>query len=317
MKLRNRKQKSVSQSRQTSTVYTQRSPVMRYYRPTDRAADTNNKPSIRLKDKNSRNSRLASSSFVSSLMNWVILGAICVLLAANSTLSNAPTIQLGNKEATAYRSPEAYKQGIAKLIDESLVNRSKLSFRSVRFEEELQKLFPELTNATAIVPLVGRNLHVELDMVTPLVRVISSQDTRIGVIGQNGRLLLLEPLSVYQETTFSPEELPSLILQPDLPLTVGQEVLTESEMELFRLLLTEFDGSTDYLPLPTQFEYTLTTREIRVRFEGVGYYAKLTPESDVRLQVGALIATLKRLYETNTQPKDYIDARVESRVFVK
>ena len=83
------------------------------------------------------------------------------------------------------------------------------------------------------------------------------------------------------------------------------------------LLISEFDGSTTYRHKVKSIEFDVQKREIRVRFEGVGYYAKLTPERESRVQVGALVSALRSTGEQGSLPTEYIDVRVDDRVFVK
>jgi hypothetical protein len=64
-------------------------------------------------------------------------------------------------------------------------------------------------------------------------------------------------------------------------------------------------------------EFDVKKREIKVRFKNETYYAKVTPEEEGRLQVGALHKTIQELKEQRTPAAEYIDVRVQDRVFVR
>ena len=89
------------------------------------------------------------------------------------------------------------------------------------------------------------------------------------------------------------------------------------ETELIQTLRNEFDGSSSIRPQVNSILFDVEKREMQVRFNKASYFARVTPERDSREQVGALVATIAQLDEDNDTPNEYIDVRVEGRVFVK
>jgi hypothetical protein len=235
-----------------------------------------------------------------------------VLIILNTTISSV-SLKVQDSSLSSYRTFEDYNYGLQKILDESIFNKSKLTLRTSKLENSIKEAFPEVSKATVIIPLAGRKLKVGLQMDQPLLRLVY-QDNRQGIVGESGRLLVLTDKKVVLSSFSS---LVSLIIEPNLEFVQGNQVLTTTEIELISLLLREFDGSTTYKPKTLLINFKVEKREIQVNFEGKAFFAKLTPERDAKLQIGSLVATLKQLNEQGSEPSEYLDVRVEERVYVK
>lgn len=184
---------------------------------------------------------------------------------------------------------------------------------SSSFETKIKTMFPEVESAVVVTPLAGRRLQVGLELEKPLARLNQALSNSQAVLSYSGTVVLEDDATLINEKF---AQIPSISI-PNITYSVGDQILTSSEAGLIRLLINEFDGSTPYRHKVKSIEFDVQKREIRVRFESVSYFAKLTPERESRVQVGALVSALKSMTEQSSLPTEYIDVRVDDRVFVK
>jgi len=286
-------------------------PVTRYYK-------SSVKPSNSVKNNNAhkKSGEIISilNEFIRKLPQRIFLLAIVALLIINTTVSSNVSVKIQDiSNQNTYRPLSDYNDGINQLMNESVLYKSKFTLSSTTLESKIKELFPEVVDATVVVPLTGRKLQVGLRLGNPLIRLRLKTDKQ-GIVGENGKLLILTGTNTILES-FS--TLPSLVVEPNVDFEQGSQVLTSAETSLVSLLLAEFDGSEPYRYAISSITFQVEKREMQVNFEGKSFFAKLTPERGVRGQVGALLATLKNLQEQGALPGSYIDVRVEDRVFVK
>ena len=289
-------------------------PIMRYYRP---AVGGNNQRTNTDKTKSKNNFRSAPdgsrTSIFGLIYRWFGIIIIIFLVVANTTVSDAIVKINANNQSDMYRSLEEYSEGINSIFKSSVKNRSKFTLNSTTFEAKIKSEFPEVKGAMVVTPLAGRRLQVGLVLEQPLARLNQSLSNTQAVLSESGTVVLEDDATVINEQF---AKIPSLSI-PNINYSVGDQILTSSEAGLIKLLVTEFDSSTPYRHKVKSIEFDVQKREIRVRFDGVGYFAKLTPERESRVQVGALVSALKSVSEQGGLPSEYIDVRVDDRVFVK
>jgi len=237
---------------------------------------------------------------------------IGIVLVMNIGL-NSVGVKIGDNGAVIYRERSEYVDAVQSAFRASLLYKSKLTFNSSKFEQRVMDGLPELSGAVAVVPLAGTKLQVGLEFAQPVLRV-RLDNLRQGIVGEGGKLLYEANTS---EVLSKFSKLPLMNLEPAVRMSVGDQLLTSEEVELIELLMVEFDGGDEHRPTIDSFTHDIEHRELQVRFHGTtGYFAKLVPGNNPRAQVGALVATMKNLFETNSLPTSYIDVRVDGRVFV-
>ncbi len=317
MKLRIKRKIKEPVGRRVSEVGTNRAaPIVRYYRPEQRSSAlkssnegrTHHEKGHLVSDLKVKQSK--ARQIIKHASQWAVFGAICLLLIINFSLTGASIRVKGS--TYPYRTNEEYQSIIDKIIDSRLSFKTKATLSSASLEEAIKKELPEVETATAVIPLAGRRLQVLLDVASPLVR-LQLGINQLAVISSSGVVTNENSTSVIN-ATFS--DLPSLSMIGIAP-KVGTQILTQDEAKLIKLLSSEFDGSTSSRPQVESLEFDVQKREIKVRFKDTLYYAKLTPEQEGRVQVGALQKTINTLKEQGTAPSEYIDVRVEDRVFVR
>ncbi len=254
-------------------------------------------------------------SFARFVVQWGGFVVVVLVLVANTLLTSARArVVVSGDSAIQLRSQEDYQKSVADAFSTSIFHRSKFLLRPAAFEQYVVDSLPEISHATAVVPLAGTKLQVNL--VIPEVIARLKHDAAVGIVGSNG-VLLAGAVSRDVERAYL--ELPTLVLDPAIPVEPGERFMTATDIQLVTLLQEEFDGSTTYRPLIKQISYSVVARAITVEFIGTGLQAKLTTERDAREQVGALVATWRQLRRSGSELKvaEYIDVRVDGRVFVR
>lgn len=318
-KLKLRRKNTQPTGRRVSDIGTQESsaPIVRYYRPQQRTTSASNRHDSARSMSDVERPSSQSSALQKSLKGalrvfsqWLILGLILALLVVNITLSGTSIRVKGS--SYPYRTNEQYQAIINEVLDSRTAFQTKATLSSSSLEAEIRKRSPEVDTATAIIPLAGRRLQVILDVASPLVR-LQTGSSKLAVVSSAG-IVTHEDASAAINSTFS--QLPSLSMVGLTP-KVGEQILTQDEAALLQLLTSEFDGSETFRPAVQSLEFDVQKREIKARFKDKQFYAKITPEEEGRLQVGALVKTLKSLTEQSALPSEYVDVRVEDRVFVR
>jgi hypothetical protein len=285
-------------------------PVVRYYRP--QGAD--NSTSLRSKGVSQSDAGANSESFLKSILHsagrWFGVMLIVGVLIANTGVSSFGLQIIGSEQG--YRPADDYKQELQNILDSSIWYKNKLSLNSASFERQVYDRFPEVSFNSAVIPLAGRKLQVQLQFSKPLLRLIATGNKQ-AVLSEDG---IVVRLGSAEEINASFRELPSISI-PNLNFQEGDQVLTSEEAELLSLIIAEFDGSTTLRPKTDNIEYDVSKREIKVRFKDHKYYIKMSPEREARGQVGSLVATIKNFAENGLQVNEYIDVRVDGRVFVR
>lgn len=291
-------------------------PIVRYYRPapTSKATKKDNSGASKSSADSRNNPKTKSSSLFSLAYRWFGIIIILFLVIANTTISDAIVkIDAGSSEFANYRSLEEYNTEINRIFNSSIKNKSKFTLNSSSLEAEIKKKFPEVSNAVVVTPLAGRRLQVGISLEKPLARLQQPLNNSQAILSSTGSVVIEDSATVINERF---ADYPSISI-PNINYSVGDQILTSSEASLIRLLISELDGSEPYRYKVKSLEYDVQKREIRLRFENVGFFARLTPERGAREQVGALVSSLKSLTNQGGLPSEYIDVRVDDRVFVK
>ncbi len=295
------------------------SPTSMYYRPLQKQPSTTtsivnkSRPNIKQKPAK-RDVSLVPRADVRRLPSIIILIVLAVLIFFASTLSGNVVVQTG-ADGYQYRSVDEYQQQASELLNSSGLSRSKLLFRSDRYEQDVLELFPELESATALLPLGGRDLSLQIRTSQPLAR-IQSTGGRAKIINTTGALIELP------QHSSDTQGLPQIILDTDYAasLNPGDQVLTQAEVELVGIVIREF--TTDSITSAEvqgieRITVSIANGEVLVYLRGVPYYVKFSSYNRIDQQVGAALASLLDLARQGQPPLEYLDARIPGRVFVK
>lgn len=232
---------------------------------------------------------------------------IIVAVAYSTTLgSHARVSVIDQNSATLLRPTTTYENAANSLLGSSIWNGSKLTIDTIKIGSQLQDQFPELTEASMTIPLLGRQPTLQLIAEQPVLLV--NVDGIDYYVSSSGRAIMR-----VQDATERPS-VPRLVDQVGLSAKVGEQLLPRDTVTFTKEILRQMAAkqiSVDQLILPA------IPNELHVRVAGEPYYIKFATLGDARVQAGTYLAVASQLRDTRTTPKEYIDVRVDERAFYK
>lgn len=239
-----------------------------------------------------------------------VLLAIVLVASVISVLqidNNPRIVILGNTQQYALHSSDDYRQAVTDRLRGSLVNSNKITIDTQSVIGGLRQEFPEIYDASVVLPLVGHRPTVYIELTRPAL-VLQTPNAAL-VIDANGRLLK----SSADIHSFSTLNLPIISDQSNLALHVGDVALSSANVAFVEDVARQFKSqqlSIAKLVLPAGKE------ELDVYPSGVRYYVKFNlHEITSREQSGTYFAVRQQLTRQGISPKQYVDVRLVGRAY--
>lgn len=226
-----------------------------------------------------------------------------------SVLDSKPRLQVYASESgrSLQRSNDVYNEFVAKKLDSSVFNKSKLTFNSQPLVEALKQQFPEVDSAVVTLPLLGHKPIVRIAVSSPAFILATSHGSYY--INDKGM-----PLVRVSDVQKQPENVAVVTDETGLPIKTGKQVLTTDTVQFISQLLEQLNATkTPYESVTLPLE----ANEVQVKLVGTPYIVRFNSLQDARMQVGTLLAVKQRLEGRGETPKEYIDVRVEERAYYK
>jgi len=256
----------------------------------------------RVKQKKQRELNLNLRKIPMILITLALLG----IVAFSTTLSSSAIVLFAEGESP-YRSSETYKKEIQDILNSSIWSRSKLTISTAKLEATILEEFPELDAARVVMPIVGRRPAVTIHARQPV--LLLTAGNKVLIVDGSGKAV--GEASQLQSSVS--DKLLKAQDQSSLAPNVGDQALT-SEAVAFIYSFTEQlkakNIQVDKVILPT------VANEADIYIKDTNYFIKTDYSGEARLQSGAYLAA-KDTFASKGQPKEYVDVRVEEKVFYK
>ncbi len=247
--------------------------------------------------------------------NWhyipSLLAAIAVLICLGYVLkldTNPKMALATTQRGVGLRTPQTYQQAAQKLLRRSWFNTNKLTVDTGAVEKGLKQQFPELNEVAVTLPLLGHRPVVELAAVQSSL-LLTANNGRF-IIASNGKAI-----AVGKDA--NPDVIRGLPVVTDssgLTVRDGEPILPLTQIDFIDTLNTQ-------LKLQQQHIQNLTLppvpNEVDVHLEGLPYFIKFNTSLDARQQVGTFLAAKQKLDQGHITPAEYMDVRVEEKLFYK
>jgi len=240
----------------------------------------------------------------------IILVAILFALIYTNLVNTKVQVALisNTSDDHVLRSTETYQAAAKKILDKSIFSHTKLTINTTNLTIQMKQQFPELQDVVVTLPLVDHRPLVQLIARRPGILITSRQGTygldTNGIAMIQGKdvdgLANLKLIKVTDET--------------DLPIKLGNGILTSQEVTYIQVLIAQLEANKmviESVSLPS------AVNELHVKVSGQPFYVKFDMQNDPRTSAGAFLATLNQLNQDHTVPSQYIDVRLEDRVYVK
>jgi hypothetical protein len=298
------KRKLADQTERRRVLRNESPSVFSYYA---RGSATSNEETGRRYDKTARHGRY--KPHLGHIPTYIALAAIGIALVSTLLLRPSPRVILTSIPGTVHRDAKAYQEAIEGLWKQSIFNRSKVTLSTSAMSRNIQTQFPELGSAHIQLPLLGQRATVVLIPAMPLLQLVSNNGS--FYVASSGTVMSrLEDVQLNQVNN-----LPTVRDESGIEVEPGKNILAPSEAsylnDLTRLL--EANG----VPFASITLPKNAARQADVRLTGESYYIKFSFDSDPRLAVGTFLAVQKKLQTSNTRPQEYIDVRVDEKVFYR
>lgn len=243
------------------------------------------------------------------LPSYIALMAILVSFAYVLTLSSDPRIlPHGQDDSVVLQPTKAYQRSAGEILRGSVFNYSKLLINTRDIEQRLHERFPELEHISITVPLTSRRPIIAIEPATP--GLVLSTKTSNFIIDMRGTAIL----KTDNLDAFSRLNLPRLTDDSGLEPLVGKTSLPSDTVRFIREVNRQLSAKGlvfESLALP------VIANELHVRIKGEGYFIKFNIQGDPRLQAGTYLAVKDRLSKDKIKPAEYIDVRIEEKVFYR
>lgn len=245
---------------------------------------------------------------LASLPSYIALVIAVIAVVYTTLLQPNPRISVVNQPGTIYRPVGEYQSAINSLWQRSVLNRSKLTVRSERLQNDIKAQFSEIESVKIELPLMGQRPKIALVPAKPAMHFISSNGS--FYVNAQGKVLSRTTEVIQNQT-----DLPLVIDELRIPADPGLRIISETEATFLQKLasyLKQEEIEYESVVLPAT-----AAKEADVRLPGQSYHLKFSMLTDPRQAVGSYLAIRDKLDKDNITPAEYIDLRVEEKIFYK
>jgi cell division septal protein FtsQ len=208
------------------------------------------------------------------------------------------------------QSTAVYQSAADKLFSQSLGNQNKLTVDAGGISNKLKAMFPELSDVSVALPVVGNQPIVYLQPSEPT--FILSANNNSYVIDNTGRALAFAQAMPAQNRA----SLPQIVDQSGLLPQVGNQVLPSTSVTFMQTVLAQLKAqhiAVSKIVLPS------ASFEVDMYISGKPYFVKFNMQdaSGVLQQVGSYVTVAQNLSGKNITPSQYIDVRIDGRAYYK
>ena len=212
--------------------------------------------------------------------------------------------------ASFLHSNATYEHAAQILFNSSLLNGNKITVNTAEVVKQLEAEFPELSDASVTLPLIGHRPIVYISPATPTLMLVTNTQQSF-IIDQNGKALI----EANKLASVGDLKLPTVNDQSGIVVKPDEVVLPSANISFIQtigqqLTAQHFTVSSYVLPA--------AANELDVHLQGQPYFVKFNMyTNDAKQQAGTFIATAQYLSSKQVTPGQYIDVRVDGRAYYK
>ncbi len=244
------------------------------------------------------------------LPGLLALAAVVVCAIYATVLDTSPRIKvIGADDVSSYLRPSSeYYQTAHDLLQESVLNRNKVTIDTERISRRMESEFPELSSVTTILPLISHRPIIEIKANRPVMVLAGNTGSGDFLIDNTGRALVTNN----KVSGDALKGLPVVTDESNLPLGQGKNVLPKQTVEFLTTVHSQLISQgipIENMSLPPQ------PNRLHVKLAGKPYYLKFNVLMDPKQASGNAVAVLRKFEAEHIVPTQYIDFRIEERFF--
>ncbi len=249
----------------------------------------------------------------SALAMIVIAGSILYALSLDVDSAKVRVVQWDGatfieQEETTVFNEASYAASFQQQLGDSILNKNKLTIKSGSISEHIESNFPEILAAEVRFGLIDR---------TPILNIVPREPHLIVEV-EDGTKHLLDrdgfSMSEVAATSGLLDELLIINDQVGLQIAHGAQALPQDTIKFIDAVVYQLhsaDLTIDSMALPA------IANELHVKLAGEAFVGKFDVTADPRTQSGAFIASYRQLSEEDVIPDEYLDVRVDGRVYYR
>lgn len=251
-----------------------------------------------------RRSWLKRTSNVGILLAIILVAAFCLQLS-----SKAKVVPVGTSEGQKLflRDKQVYIAAAQEAFT-PWANSNKLTVNAQKVAGDLKRQFPELQEVSVSLPVIGNRPVVYIQPAVPQLILVAQNG--VFILDGSGRALI----SGNQVPQLAQLQIPSVTDQSGLGIEAGQIALPRATVHFISEVVSQLKAKNLKV---TSLTLPPGTNELYVRVDGVGYFVKFNLHGQARAEAGAFLATKRYLEQQRKTPREYVDVRVENKVFYK
>jgi hypothetical protein len=238
----------------------------------------------------------------SRAVDVVLFITLLGLIAFNFLLTSSPEVSVSS---STFLNKQSYEAAVREEFSAPW-SKTKLSLNTQKVAESLKRRFPEISKVTINIPLVGLSARVQIEIAEPVLKLSSGGQTY--VINTNG---VASGLASQLNDTSG---LPEVVDESGFEIQLGQPVLDAGSVGFIEALnghLKKANITPTSMTLPTK------ARELDLRTADQPYFVKFYLGGEPATQVGQYLATRQQFARDSITPAEYLDVRVQGKVFYK
>lgn len=246
---------------------------------------------------------------------WLLGGLLVLALGVYEMQlsTTAKVVSLAHSsDAPFLQDSKIYQQAASQMFAETASNRNKLTVNVADIASRLQQRFPELQEVSISLPIIGDTPTIFVRPAAPAMVLAASNGTFI--VDENGRALA----EATAGTNLRRLQVPSVTDQSGLSVRLGKQVVPRSAAAFINTVAMQLQAQkigVQSMTLP------VAAGELDVYISGKPYFVKFNiqkgSEDSPLVQVGTLIALLRKLEREGRAPVQYVDVRLEGRAYYK
>lgn len=242
------------------------------------------------------------------LPSFVALGLVTISVLYCLSLSTNPkvVVSTSSPQAVVLRDKNEYQAGAQRILEQSILNRTKFTVNSSGFEKAFKNEFPEVDDVSLTLPIVSPRPIVTISTAQPQIMVTAQ--SKVYVLDRRGTVIMM----ANDLSSSIRQNLPVVNDQSGLVVSVGKTVLPADDIQFITGVLAQFKAkgvTAETITLPT------TAHEVDIKPAGQPYYVKFSVDTNAREAAGAYLATKQYLDQSHTAPSQYVDVRIPGRAY--
>jgi hypothetical protein len=247
-------------------------------------------------------------TWIRNLPSLVALVAIslCVLYCLGLSTNPIVVVSANSPQSVALRKKSDYQQGAQKILERSILSRTKFTINSAGFDKAFQTEFPEVADVSLALPIVSRRPIVTISTAQP--QILLAAQNKVYVLDKRGTVIMManDLSSSIRET------LPVVTDQSGLSTDIGKTALPSGTIQFITTVVNQLHAkqvSLQSITLPA------IAQEVDMKPNSQPYFIKFNVNGDAREEAGSFLASKQKLEQTNSVPGQYIDVRVPGRAY--